>query len=210
MQYVPITSAWIQFFIFQRNNGACSSLIVSTDKPNPFPFVGHRNTRADIIVLSHLYNWQPHFINRAGDANSISIRARVKMMAFFSSVDLKCFASCMETLLTVFAAEGLGLHCILISLSFQGALGVYLMRPREYKNMICNEIYFPRRRKHNVALSDFSVMTRCNIDPPLSSFGFMVLQQLSAEHKSELSPPSIHAEMAKRHLKFSKYERDLV
>lgn len=52
MQYVSITSARIQLFIFQRNNGARSSLIAPTDKPNPFPFVGHRNTDADIIIRS--------------------------------------------------------------------------------------------------------------------------------------------------------------
>lgn len=52
MQYVFITSAWIQLFIFQRNNGACWSLIATADKANPFPFVGHRNTQADIIIRS--------------------------------------------------------------------------------------------------------------------------------------------------------------
>lgn len=52
MQYVSISSAQIQLFIFQRNNGAYSSLIAPANKPNPFPFVGHRNTDADIIIRS--------------------------------------------------------------------------------------------------------------------------------------------------------------
>ena len=52
MQYVSITFARIQLFIFQRNNGARWSLIAPADKPNPFPFVGHRNTDTDIIIRS--------------------------------------------------------------------------------------------------------------------------------------------------------------
>lgn len=52
MQYVSTTSAQIQLFIFQRNNGSHSSLIAPTDKTNPFPFVGHRTTDANINIPS--------------------------------------------------------------------------------------------------------------------------------------------------------------
>lgn len=58
-------------------------------------------------------------------------------MSLSPSVDLKGFTSLVEPLLTVFASEALGLHRISMSLSFQGAPGGYLMKPREHKNMIC-------------------------------------------------------------------------
>lgn len=136
MQYVFITSAWIQLFIFQRNNGACWSLIASADKPNPFPFVGHRNTEADIIIiiirslicitdsLILLIEQGMQIWSQSGQETVSNKRCRF----FPSSVDLKYFASHVETLLTVFAAEGLGLHRISMSLSSQSASGGYLMR----------------------------------------------------------------------------------
>lgn len=64
---------------------------------------------------------------------------------------LEHFASDRETLLTSHATEGLGLHHILMFLSFQSAWGGYcnLMRPREHTAMIYNNIYFLRKRKDN-------------------------------------------------------------
>lgn len=64
---------------------------------------------------------------------------------------LEHFASDRETLLTRFATEGLGLHHILMSLSFQSAWGGYcnLMRPREHNAMIYNKMYFLWKRKDN-------------------------------------------------------------
>ena len=58
-------------------------------------------------------------------------------MSLSPSVDVKGFPTLVEPLLTLFASEGLGLHRISMSLSFQRAPGGYLMRPSERKNMIC-------------------------------------------------------------------------
>lgn len=64
---------------------------------------------------------------------------------------LEHFTSDRQTLLTRPAREGLGLHHILMFLSFHSAWRGYcnLMRPREHDAMIYNKIYFPRKWKDN-------------------------------------------------------------
>lgn len=130
------------------------------------------------------------------------------MMSLSPSVDLKGFASLVKPLLTVFASEGLGLHRISMSLSFQGAPGSYLMRPREHKNMIC---IFILSSKETESWWCF-VWSRCNIDPrgSFSALFFCSQSQPGTVSKESELRPSVHAEPAKRHLKFSKCERDLV
>lgn len=71
------------------------------------------------------------------------------------------FASHKETLLTMFATEGLGLHHILMFLSFQSAQAGYcnLMRPRErWYDIQLNSFSEEAERymKHDVSLTDSS------------------------------------------------------
>lgn len=101
------------------------------------------------------------------------------MMSISPSVDLKGFASLVEPLLTVFASDSLGLHRISMSLSFQGSLGGYLMRPREHKNMICMFILFSEETELWCCL----VWSQCNTDPYGSFFRFAFLQLMLAEHR---------------------------
>lgn len=100
------------------------------------------------------------------------------MMSLSPSVDLKGFASLVEPLLTVFASAALGLHCILMSLSVQGAPGGYLMRPREHKNMICIFILSSKEMEPWCCF----VWSRCNIDCREAFICFVLLQPISGEH----------------------------
>ncbi len=75
----------------------------------------------------------------------------------------------METLLTGLATEGLGLHHILMFLSFHSAGGGYcnLMRPREHDAMIHSKMYILRKRKDT-----WNMMFLCSI-----SWSMLILQR---------------------------------
>lgn len=75
----------------------------------------------------------------------------MKTVIFQLTFALGHFESDTETLLTRLATEGLGLHHILIFLSFQSAQLGYcnLMRPREHNAMIYTNIYFQWKQKDN-------------------------------------------------------------
>lgn len=62
-----------------------------------------------------------------------------------------------EILLTRFGNVGIGLHHVLMLLSFQSALGGYcnLMRPRKHSAMTFNSIYFLRKWKDKINMMAF-------------------------------------------------------
>lgn len=180
MQYVSITSARIQLFIFQRNNGAHSSLIASTDKPNPFPFVGHRNTDADIIIRSLIC---------ITDSLILLIEQEMQIWAQSGqeAVSKKWCLFLLHLIWKVCVCCGTGIDSVCIRgpritphidvLVLSGCSRWLFDETQRAKNMIC--IFILSSEEPWCCF----VLSRCNIDPCGSFFRFVFLQPISAEHR---------------------------
>lgn len=165
----------MQCFQFQINNGALSSLIPTIDNLNPSPFAGHTQTQSEIssgynhccficFAIRFNYNLILFFERETqtwwrsyNPVRNYKLKKKIKNIFQLTSY----FASHKETLLTMFATEGLGLHHILMFLSFQSAQAGYcnLTRPRErwydiQLNLFSEEA--ERYMKHDVSLTDSS------------------------------------------------------